>query len=431
MARPNYLLLSSVFGVATLVACGGSSSSGGSGGSTTSDMSLVRVSNGFGEILPHKAFKLDSAGTATPQVTAIRSQADLLNNVISSNPLFPAPVFDSGTTLPSGQPGNHFLYATFTRPIEVSSVLSSAPGQLSSNSLTGSVVVSALNPTTGTSSVIRGQVFIDGQTMGSVPVGSPPELPLQRWVEINDNGAITALDIDGATPGLGFPGTEGTFSGQNQLISPNTLVFVVDSDGDLSTHETFPQGVQIRMEINSSLRSTSNRPLAERALASTTVGADTLRPEVLFNPPPNAFPRVTPGGGDSGVDPLTNIRVDFSEPMQPWSIGDLLSAKVPSLSTAITVRFGPSTSTVSVPFHVEPVSPYDLSSWVLMPSFNFPGEGPSTAECGTFNRVDVDITPNQATDLSGNTNQLPGTTYFNTGEGPSVAKRSSASRVKP
>ena len=151
MARPNYLLLTSILGVATLAACGGSSSSGGSGGSSTSDMTLVRVSNGFGELLPHKAFKLDSAGTATPQIVAIRSQEDLLNNVISSNPLFPVPVFDSGTTLPSGADGNHFLYATFSKPIDVSSVLSSAPGQLSSNSLTGSVVVSALDPTTGSS----------------------------------------------------------------------------------------------------------------------------------------------------------------------------------------------------------------------------------------------------------------------------------------
>ena len=46
-------------------------------------------------------------------------------------------------------------------------------------------------------------------------------------------------------PGIGFPGTEGGFNGSADLVSPNTLVFVVDSDGDLSTHETFPAGFQI------------------------------------------------------------------------------------------------------------------------------------------------------------------------------------------
>lgn len=385
-------------------------------------MSLVRVSNGFGELLPHKTYKLEGGGTTTSQVIAIRSQADLVDNVIVGNPILSAPVFDTEANLPSGAPGNHFLYATFTQPLDIESILSTAPGQLTSNSLAGSVVVTGLDPSTGNTSTIRGRVFIDGQTMGDSPTGTPPLLPLQTWVEFDASGNIVPVTLgDSTTPGLGFPGTEGTFAGQNELLSPNTLVFVVDSDSDLSTHDTFPAGLQIRMEINTSVRSDIGVQLAQRGMACTTVGPDTLVPEVMFNPPPNAFPRVTPGGGDAGVDPLTNIMVEFSEPMQPWSVGDLLSATVPTLSTAITVRFGPSASTVNVPFHVQPISPYDLTTWELIPSFNFPGEGPDTAECGTFNRVDVDINSGQAEDLNGNLNQLPGTTFFDTGEGPGVA----------
>ncbi len=384
-------------------------------------MSLVRVSNGFGELLPHKVLKLDQAAVPTTQVVAIRTQEDLLNNVTPSNPVLPIPVYEPAAELPSGSPGNHFIYATFTQPLDVFSVLSSSPGQLQSNSLAGSIVVTGLDPISGTSTVLRGQVFIGGQTMGDQPSGSPPELPLETWVELDGNGNTVALTLgDGSTPGLGFPGTQGTFAGQGDLLSPNAVVFVIDTDGDLSTHESFPTGLQIRMEIQTSVRSETGRPLEQRALASATVGVDTMLPEVLFSPPPSAFPRVTPGGGESGVDPLTTIFIEFTEPMQPWSLGDLLSAGVPNLSSAINVRFGPAASSVSVPFYIRPVSPYDLTVWELLPAFNFPGEGPPSATCGTFNRVDVDITSGQMTDLAGNVNQLPGTTFFTTGEGPGI-----------
>ncbi len=385
-------------------------------------MSLVRVSNGFGEILPHKVQALDSNGVPTAQVVAIRSDADLLAYTRSSNPILSTPVFDPGTFLPSGAPGNHFIYATFTSPVDVSSVLTSAPGQLQNNSFAGSILVTAHDPFTGVSSVISGRAFIDGRTMGAEPVGAPPELPLEQWVTLDGAGSTVAVvQGDGSTPGLGFPGTQGVFTGQHELISTSTLVFVVDSDGDLATHEAFPSGVQVRMEIKTSVLSKAGRPLDFQALASTTVGADTLAPEVLFSPPPQAFPRISPGGGELGVDPLTTIRVEFSEPVQPWSVGDLLTGTVPTLSTALVVRFGPTTSTVHVPFHVKPISPYDLSVWDLIPALNFPGSGPPQAECGTFNRVDVDINAGQTTDLAGNINQLAGTTFFITGEGPGIA----------
>lgn len=421
MARHQSSLLYAAFGAALLSSCGGSGSSGGAGGGTaSSDLSLVRVSNGFGELLPHKAFRLDGQGNVTGQLVALRSQEDILANVVVGNPIQPVPVFDASTTLPSGVSGNHFMYATFTKPLDVLSLLSSAPGLITQNSMTGALVVTALDPVSGNVSVVRGRGFVNGQTMGTSPTGSPPALPLESWVELDSTGAIVALDVNGETPGVGFPGTEGSFSGQNELISPNTFVFVVDSDGDLSTHESFPTGAQIRMEINTSVLSTEGRPLSQRAVASTTVGPDTLAPELVFTPPPNAIPAITPGGGESNVDPLTTVRVQFTEPMQPWTVGDLFSNAVPGLSASVTVRFGPTTSQVSVPFHASPASPYDLTTWDLYPAFNFPGDGPTDSQCGTFNRVDVDVSSGQAADISGNVNQQPGTTFFVTGEGPGL-----------
>ncbi|MCB9915692.1 MAG: hypothetical protein H6828_11165 [Planctomycetes bacterium] len=420
MAKTPYLFLTCVLGVAGLAACGGgkSSSASGSAGST---MDLVRVSNGFGEILPHKTFKLDQQSGTTSQLISIRTQADLEDNVTTGNPILVTPVFETGAILPSGQPGSHFLYATFTRAIDPASVLSTSPGLLSSNNLTGSIIVTAFDGSTGTTSVVRGRAFVNGQTMSRSAVGSPPLLELQSWIELDANGNVVPVTVDGETPGLGFPGTEGSFAGAAQLVSPNTVVFVVDEDDDLTTHETFPAGLQIRMEINTSVKSLDGRPLANRAVACSTVGPDTLTPEVLFSPPPNAAPRISPGGGESDVDPLTNIYVEFSEPIQPTSLGSLMSAKVPVVSSAISVNFGPSTAAVTVPFHVRPISPYDLTTWELLPAFNFPGEGPPDLTCGTFNRVDVTVAVAKSADIAGNVNSLPGTTFFLTGEGPGVS----------
>jgi DNA-binding beta-propeller fold protein YncE len=403
-----------------LAGCGGGGAAGGASGSTHE---LVLVSNGFAELLPHKTYRIETLNSPSgPQVVAIRSEQDLLDNVVVGNPVHAVPVYPEETILPSGAPGNHFIYARFSRPILFGSVLSSSPGLLENNSMTGSIVVSSIEPQTGESKVIRGQVFINGETYGSTPVGSPAALPRERWVaadgsalDFNDDGEVNSDD-----PGFGFPGSEGTFVGQSLLISPDTVVFVVDSDSNLSTHEAFPTGVQIRMDIKTSVRDELGKPLAHSALASTTVGIDTVRPEVLSSPPPTSTPLITPGGGELDVDPLTTITVEFSEPLQPDAVGDLLSVAVPNLSSAIGVTFGQAPSIVDVPFHVRPVSVYDLSRWELLPAFNFPGSGPTVGDCGIFSRVDVAVRAGNLIDLTGNPSQLPSSTFFLTGEGPGI-----------
>lgn len=384
-------------------------------------MELVRVSNGFGELLPYSTRVLDAEGAPTEQIISIKSMNDLLANVSASNPVLPVPSFEASAVLPGGEPGNHFLYVTFTRPIDIDSVMSGLPGSSADNFLSGSISVAALDPTTGETNTIKGRPFVAGQTYGGSPQGDPLMFQLQTW--INEDGSANAEvdnDGDGIPDGVGFPGTVSSFNGVEQLIDERTLVFVVDSDNDLSTYETFPSGRQIRMSISTAVRAQNGTALVQAGLAVTTVGVDTLSPEVLVTPPPNSSPRVTPGQGETDVDPMTSIVIEFSEAIQPATVGPLTSDNPPSTSAAVTVQFGPPTQRVNLPFSVQPLSVFDLTRWELTPAFNFPGEGPVDAECGAFNRVDVTINAQQFEDLVGNVNTQAGSTFFETGEGPGL-----------
>ncbi|MAF66598.1 MAG: hypothetical protein CMJ84_13190 [Planctomycetes bacterium] len=408
-------ILVAFLGVAFLTGCTGGGASGGGG----NQMDIVRVSNGFGELLPHKTFRM-AGNVATDEVIALRSQQDLVDNLRFSNPVHAPAVFSDAAIVPGGAAGNHFLYITFTKPIGIDSVLTDLPSAQADNSLTGAITVYARDPVLGTVTPVKGRAFVNGSTYAGTPQGDPLSTPLQTWVQLED-GQPTAMPVDGAFPGFGFPGTTGGFAGMQDLITPEAFVFVADTDGDLSTFETFPSGVQLAMQITTAVRSAGDRALVRSGLASTTVGADTMLPEIIVTPPPSSLPDVTPGGGDTGVDPLTNIRVRFTESVQPVSVGDLADGLAPGLlSGAIAVQFGPSAAQVTVPFSVLPTSVYDLSSYILEPSFHFPGEGPEFAECGVFNRVDVSIHAGQVLDTSGNANQNAATTFFTTGEGPGL-----------
>ncbi|MDP6539231.1 MAG: beta-propeller fold lactonase family protein [Planctomycetota bacterium] len=413
--RHEYRILAGSLAIALCAACTG----GGVGGGGGNQMDIVRVSNGFGELLPHKTFRL-AGNVVTDDVISLRSHQDLVDNLRFSNPVHTPPVFSDAAIVPGGADGNHFIYATFTKPIGIDSVLTDLPSAQADNALTGAITIYARDPVLGSVTPVKGRAFVNGSTYGGTPEGEPLTVPLQTWVQLED-GLPVAVEVDGAFPGYGFPGTTGAFAGMQDLIAPGAFVFVADTDGDLSTFETFPSGMQLAMQITTAVRSDTGRPLIRSGLASTTVGADTLRPEIIVTPPPNSIPDVTPGGGDTDVDPLTDIRVRFTESVQPVSVGDLADGLAPGLlSGAIAVQFGPSAAQVTVPFSVMPESVYDLSSYILEPSFNFPGEGPEFAECGVFNRVTVSIHAGQVLDTSGNANQNAASTFFTTGEGPGL-----------
>jgi hypothetical protein len=411
-------LLGLGLGLACSASCGGGA--GGAGGS--SDFVITEVSNGFGKLLPHQIAIKDENGQPTSQLVEITRVEQLIANVERTNPIRPPTEWPPEAKLPNSLEGNHFLYARFSQALDPKSVLSGAvadgPGAIGAG-----LQVQSVDPVTGAVTPISGVAFVGGQTYGPTVSTDPSRFQLQTWVQRNGD-LLQAVLIEGETPGLGFPGTEAgtTFAGVAELVEPATFVFVVDTDGDLTTKETFPTGVQIQMKITTGARSLRNKAIEDIGLASSTVGADAIAPEVLVRGD-TQDPVIEPGNGQQDVDPQTNIFVEFTEPIQVLFLGDLDDGTPPALSASVRVSFGPSSQRVQVPFTVAPVSIFDLTRFELVPIYDFPGTGPdiagSTCAAG-FGEVQITVNSNQFQDLLGNTNALAPSTSFTTREGPGL-----------
>lgn len=427
--KRRLVLTAATLPVVLLCGCGGGGGGGGDG--VAGQMSLVQVSNGFGLMLPHQTYRLDPAtGLATSQLIPIRTQAELVDNVTSLNPILPVTEWPDAAILPNGVPGNHYIFAEFKQPIQVDSALDSSPTGQANSGLLGPITVIAVDPSSGQTVPVVGRAFIGGRTYAGTSSGVPPKLPLQRWVHYDKaSGTLVAdpVDEDGnpntspTFPGIGFPGVgQVGYPDAEKLVSKRTFVFVVDTNGDMSSSEKFNANRQIRLRATTALRGENGNSLIHQVLASGTVGPDILPPEVAVTPSPNSVPVSTPSFGDVDVDPQTTIRLSFTEPLQPFSVGAMPTGAITTLSSSITLQFGPSTQLTTVPFTVLPPSVYDLSIWELSPTFAFPGNGPVLQNCSTFNKVTVNITTQQIQDLKANRNTLPATTNFTTGEGPGL-----------
>ncbi|MEM7306889.1 MAG: beta-propeller fold lactonase family protein [Planctomycetota bacterium] len=394
-------LLSSFF-----AGCGGG---GGGGGGSAGEMVLLEAGNGFGALLPHRVQRLDAQGAPTDEVLAVTSLDDLLANVTSLNPVLAPTPWPSSADLPDGSPGNHFLFARFKQPVDLDSVfLRDAGGEAQ---LAGTVLAVAVTASGGTQE-LPGRAFVGGMTVGD-SLDSDGLLALEQWVAVKGGQPAAVPHEGGALPGLGFPGTETGFPGAESLVDPRTLVFVADSDGDLTTHETFPVGAEVQLVLSTAVRAVNGNTLEEPARACATVGVDQIPPEVFGS---GGTPAIVPGNGDENVDPFTAVQIRFTEPVQPLSVGTLPS-EAPSLSSTIQLQFGPTTALTQMPFHAAPVSVYDLAVYELTPAFAFPGTGPAAASCGLFSRVEVIVQSELLEDLSANRNQTPLLTFFETGEG--------------
>jgi hypothetical protein len=409
---------------ALLSGCGGGGGTGGGG--SGSAFSLVEVSNGFGTLLPYKIARLDTT-TALPtsQILEVRSFDDLVANVTLSNPIRPPTEWPPQAVLPNNRPGNHFIYARFTQPIDPTVVLS----RTASGRLAGGVEVRTVNPGTGEITPIRGRAFVGGRTYGPT-ADANGNLLLTPWVAADSADIGEELDVLVAD-GLGFPGTEpdSIFGGATDLLGTDTLVFIVDTDDDLRTHETFPTGLPIQMKIGPTVRSTRGRGISAVGTAVSTVGPDTIAPEVLVAGT-DQDPVISPGNGEQDVDPQTNITIDFTEPVQVLKIGDLDDGTPPAVSASVLVNFGPSQARTTVPFSVRTPSVYDLTHLELVPVYDFPGTGPALpgVPCdNVFGTVTVVVNIGLFQDLSnrgpagaGNVNTQGLNTSFVTREGPGI-----------
>ena len=375
---------------------------------TGATMRIEEVTNGFGRLLPHVVHAVDpiSGQVSTDQLVEIRTMDDLLANPPSElNPVLPPATWPTTATIPSGQAGNHFVSVRFSRSIKIDTVLDPTASGLSNNGLTGAITVVAYDPATGLSEAVPGRGFINGKTY----FGNPPVL--ETWVKKDgrDHVKVKNVDRDGEifTPGEGYPGTDiglvdGSFPSAGQLVSPTTFTFVVDSDADLRTFETFPEGRIIRIVIDDTIFDRTGRSLDDPGIATSTVGNDTVPPTELLDGV-GGTPVTFPVDLANDVPCDVEIRWAFSESCQPHSMGPLPGPVPPALSNEFTVEFTPPVAvgepppgtTIQVPYTVLPRSPFDFTEFVLTPVVNFPGSDPfgaaSTATVTHFLNAPVDL----------------------------------------
>jgi len=392
-------------------------------------MTIVEVQNGFGRLLPYVVAVPDPVtGLPTAQLREIRSLDDLLENRPTVlNPILPPATWPTEAVNPASNVGNHFVAVRFSRQLQLDSVLDPTASGLANNGLTGAISVVAYDQATGLSEPVKGRGFIDGYTYFGVSTA------LERWVAPGEspdgNDALLVARSGGeVVPGIGFPGTndpvngvvDGSFINASSLINPYTFVFVVDEDENLATYETLPEGRVLRIVINGAdidcddpqavvtgVRSLDGRVLEEGGVAVSQVGADAVAPQPLLD-----------GVGGSAVTCPENlssdlpcdveIRFSFDEACQPHSIGPLPDVVPPALSNEFTVEFLPPVgpgqpppgSTVTLPYTVEPVSPYNFTEYIVRPVVNFPGSDPFGAQAEAtvtyFHNAATDLFLNQA-----------------------------------
>lgn len=382
-----------------------------SGMAAAQHLDLISATSGSGQLLPHRILEIDGSGNPTTNVVDIRSFHDLAENLTPSNGVLPTPHLTTTPVLPNGQGGNHYLSLRFTRDLDVDSILDSSVGGAATSGLLGSIVVLAIEPVSGTVLPVQGRAFVGGQTYAGTPVGG--QFELQSWVSLSGGQVVTTnVDNNGDnTPdGTGFPGTQSSFAGDTDLVSRRTFVFVADTDGDLTTHETFPQGFVIAVRATSAVQDRQGGALSREVFSSCEVGQGVFPPEV-FHAAGN--PIIDPTDGSVNVDPMAPVRIRFTESIQPKALGPL-AGSVPNLG-AVQLGFGSPTTQMATT--ARPESVFDLATWFVRPSRPFPGSG-TTAN--PFNQVSVEVAPNSLEDLDGNGNFVSVSTSFQTGDGPGI-----------
>jgi len=428
------LLSASLLSAAVLSACGGggpASSNSELGGGSGLSLVVNRVSNGFGNMLPHTTIGVDANGDETGEVVTLRSVADVYQHVRLGSGLLPAPSWNEDARLPNGLPGNHFVFVSLSKAIDSNSVFDLTPAGAANNFLSGTIQITAFNGVTGTSEPVEGRAFIaQSNGAGGIEVRTPSvnvqpsgQHDLEAWA-VNEGGVISIVDRDEDTetlddPGHGFPGTEAGFQGVLDLFKEGVFIFVADDDGDLSTHDTFPDDRQIRVEIGTSVRTVDGDVLPYRALASSTVGPDDVEPRVGTQQLGiDVLPRIAPGNGVEDVDPETTVSVQFSEPVQPAELGAYdLEENFFEFGSAMTMTFGPQDFVTSVQYKVRVLWPYDLASYEFVPAYAFPGTGPEAVACGEYSQVDINVGGDSVVDQSSNGSSRIDTTFFRVGEG--------------
>jgi hypothetical protein len=356
---------------------------------------LVSISTGTGAVFPYRIRTLDSFGNPTTNVVNIEDKETLAANVRGDNGVLPVATLSTVAELPDGTPGNHFLHFSFSHKLNVDSILSDLLSNQGNSGLTGALNILAYDPTTETSVTVRGRGFVNGFTYYNV--GGV----LQRVQAVEADGfGVRILDPRAA----GFP----NYNGAADLVDRKSFTFVADSDNDLTTLETFPANRLLRLVVTSAVRSSERRILSGEVGTATTVGPDTLPPQILGY---QSQPQILPGNGQTGIDPQTTILVRFNKPVQPGTVGSFFNPQqlIPP-SGGLTLQVTAAAQTFSVIYSADPVSFGDMMNYIVTPAYNLPGQS----------TVEVQI---PRTTIRAFNNELVGqlvTTQFTTGIGPGI-----------
>ncbi len=356
--------------LAVLAGCGGGSKKNSA---NRGSFLLSQISTGQGQVFPYRIRQLDSLGNPTTTILNIESIDTLHQYATSANGVLPPATLPDTTTLPDGSPGNNFLQFRFTHELKPESILSGDQAAIQTNSgLTSAISVLAYDPVTEASVMAKGRGFVGGYTY----VRENNQLVLKQVVTVDGSGNVM---VDPSYPELdGFPRG---FTGDEDLVAPNSFVFVADSDQDLRTLETFDPGnnnLVLRLIVNNSVRDTDERVLAQEACTATTVGSDPNPANVLgFSG--SRVPEISPGNGQTGVSPLTDVYVTFNKPVQPVDVGTFFTtSNLTPAAGGIALNVTINEATFSILYYADPVAYGDLCTYRIRPAYSLPGKSTVT-----------------------------------------------------
>lgn len=373
-------------------------------------LTFVSAGNGFAELLPHRAALPAIAGQPMGPPVTLRSVSDVTDAASLALQLLPAEPFEPSPVLPSGATGNHYFAAQFSGVIDLDTLLLYGSG--AGFDPAEDLGVFSVDPTTGDYARVPARLFIAGHSLSGLGT-------LERWVDFDP---VTGL-IEEVVPGAeGFPGTMSVLAGSADLVGPGSIVCVADSDGDLSSPETFPSGVTLRLQIPAELLSTDGSTLGHRVVACSTVGPDDISPEVLGR----ANPYVVPAPDETGVDPAATVMIRFTEPVR---FGDLGLApfdpgRPGSLGAALSLAQGTTGFEPPIVSTVVPETAYDLTRFIVTPIRPFFGQSSAgTSAVIGMDTVRVTVAPGtltQAGDVQTDASSRAFESRFQVGPGPSL-----------
>jgi hypothetical protein len=388
-----------------LTACSGGGTAGDS--RNRGPFEVLLATTGTGQIFPYRIAQADSLGNPTSTILDITDISVLKDNVGPNNSVLPTGTWQSDAKLPNGSNGNHYLRVRFSHDLKIESILSANTSDLVNSGLTGAIQVLKYNPTTEETSYVTGRAFVGGYTYYDNLATTGLDLELVQAVKWNED--TDSLDILDARAN-GFPTG---FSGADALVEPNTFVFVPDAnaDDDLTDFETFPQNYVIKLVCTPAVLNYRDRPLTEEVKTTSTVGADTIAPEVLgYTKISTGGLQVTPANGATGVDPELVVQVNFSKPVQPRDVGLFFSTtdKTPA-SQGLGFSVSIANNTFPWNYYADPISASDLCTYYVRPAYLLPSNSAVTFQVNST----INSLANQTL-----TNNI--STTFTTGAGPGL-----------